>query len=59
MNLPLFFKSCLDRVAFMAKGLKSIAHPFVHIHLVREYVVNVMRWSNLSEALATRTYRML
>ena len=59
MNLPLFFKPRLDRVALMAKGLKSVAHPFVHIHLMREYVVNVMRWSNLSEALASSAYRML
>lgn len=43
----------------MAKGLELIAHPFVHIHLVREYMVNVMRWSNLPKAFASSADRML
>ena len=43
----------------MAKGLEAVAHPFVRVHLVREYMVNVMRRSNLPEAFASSADRML
>jgi hypothetical protein len=35
-------------VALVTKRLKSVAHPFVPVLLVRDDVVNVMSWCNLS-----------
>jgi hypothetical protein len=46
-------------MALMAKGLESIAHPFLYVHPMREYVVNVMRRSNLPKAFASSADRML
>lgn len=43
----------------MAQGLEAVAHPFILIHLVREYVVYVARWSDLPETLTSSADRML
>jgi hypothetical protein len=59
VHLAFLFKPCLYRVALSAERLKSVAHPFISVHSVREDVVNVVSWRNSSEALASSADRML
>jgi len=48
VRFALLFKPCFDGVALMTEALKPIAHPFIPVLLVRNDVVNVMGWRDLS-----------
>jgi hypothetical protein len=48
VSFAFLFKPCLYGVALVAKALEPIAHPFVPVLLVRDDVVNVMGWCDLS-----------
>jgi hypothetical protein len=48
VSLAFLFEPCFDGVALMTEALEPIAHPFVPVLLVRDDVVDVMGWCNLS-----------
>jgi hypothetical protein len=48
VRFALLFKGCFDGVALMTEALEPIAHPFVPVLFVRDDVVNVMGWCDLS-----------
>jgi hypothetical protein len=48
VRFALLFKGCFDGVALVTEALEPIAHPFVPVLLVRDDVIYVMRWCDLS-----------
>jgi hypothetical protein len=48
VSLAFLLKPCFDGVALVTEALEPIAHPFVPVLLVRDDVVNVMGWCDLS-----------
>jgi hypothetical protein len=48
VSFAFLFKPCFDGVALMTEALEPIAHPLFSVHLVREYVVYMMGWCDLS-----------